>query len=99
MKKILTTPIKAEDLEDIKIGDVIYLTGTLVTARDAAHRRLVKQHHQLPVDLNGLAIFHAGPIMVPCEESPSGYKVVSESNRSWIESMKRWIISINRNRW
>lgn len=77
MKKILTTPIKAEDLEDIKIGDVIYLTGTLVTARDAAHRRLVKQHHQLPVDLNGLAIFHAGPIMVPCEESPSGYKVVS----------------------
>lgn len=34
MKKILTTPIKAEDLEDIRVGDVIYLTGTLVTCRD-----------------------------------------------------------------
>lgn len=31
MKKILTTPIKAEDLQDIRVGDVIYLTGTLVT--------------------------------------------------------------------
>lgn len=31
MKKILTTPIKAEDLADIRVGDVIYLTGTLVT--------------------------------------------------------------------
>lgn len=29
MKKILTTPIKAEDLQDIRVGDVIYLTGTL----------------------------------------------------------------------
>ena len=28
MKKILTTPIKAEDLQDIRVGDVIYLTGT-----------------------------------------------------------------------
>ncbi len=77
MKKILTTPIKAEDLEDIKIGDVIYLNGTLVTARDDAHMRLVKQNRKLPVDLNGLAIFHAGPIMVPAQDSPSGYKVVS----------------------
>ncbi|MCL7659813.1 L(+)-tartrate dehydratase subunit beta, partial [Klebsiella pneumoniae] len=31
MKKILTTPINAEDLLDIRVGDVIYLLGTLVT--------------------------------------------------------------------
>ncbi len=36
MKKILTTPIKAEDLADIRVGDVIYLTGTLVTCRGCA---------------------------------------------------------------
>ena len=41
MKKILTTPIKAEDLQDIRVGDVIYLTGTLVTCRDVCHRRLI----------------------------------------------------------
>lgn len=80
LKKVLTTPVRAEDIEELRIGDVIYLTGTLVTARDDAHMRLVKQGRKLPVDLNGLAIFHAGPIMVPCsgeERSGSGYKVVS----------------------
>jgi len=64
-KKILTTPIKAEDLEDIKIGDIIYLNGYLVTCRDVAHRRLIEEGRPLPVDLDGLAIFHAGPIVRP----------------------------------
>ena len=74
----LTTPIKNEDLEGIEIGDIVYLSGYLITSRDDVHMRLVKQHRPLPVDLAGKAIFHAGPIMVPCgEESGSGYKVVS----------------------
>ncbi len=64
-KKILTTPIKSEDLKDIHIGDIIYLSGHLVTCRDVAHRRLIEGHRKLPVDLNGLAIFHAGPIVRP----------------------------------
>lgn len=63
MKKILTTPIKDEDLKNIKISDIIYLTGTIVTCRDVAHRRLIEEKIKLPVDLNGLAIFHAGPIV------------------------------------
>jgi L(+)-tartrate dehydratase beta subunit len=63
MKNVLTTPIKNEDLENLKIGDIIYLTGTIVTCRDVAHRRLIEEHIELPVDLNGLAIFHAGPIV------------------------------------
>ncbi len=74
----LKTPIKDEDLEGIEIGDIVYLEGYLITSRDDVHMRLVKQHRELPVDLAGKAIFHAGPIMVPCgEESASGYKVVS----------------------
>ena len=63
MKKILTIPIKSEDLEDLQVGDVVYLTGRLVTCRDVAHRRLIEQGRQLPVDLEGGAIFHAGPIV------------------------------------
>lgn len=62
-KKILTTPIKAEDLADIKIGDIIYLNGYIVTCRDVAHRRLIEGKRELPVDLEGGAIFHAGPIV------------------------------------
>ncbi|ASS92932.1 L(+)-tartrate dehydratase subunit beta [Peribacillus simplex] len=62
-KKVLTTPIKDEDLKEIRIGDIIYLTGTLVTCRDVAHRRLIEEKIPLPVDLKGKAIFHAGPIV------------------------------------
>jgi len=39
-KTILTTPVSAEDLEGIKIGDIIYLNGSMTTCRDVAHRRL-----------------------------------------------------------
>ena len=62
-KKILTTPIKDEDLADLNVGDVVYLTGHLVTCRDVAHRRLIELKRELPVDLKGGAIFHAGPIV------------------------------------
>lgn len=62
-KKILTTPIKDEDLADIHIGDIIYLNGHIVTCRDVAHRRLIEEKRELPVDLKGKAIFHAGPII------------------------------------
>ena len=63
MKKVLTTPIRDEDLEDLNVGDVVYLTGRLVTCRDVAHRRLIEQGRELPVNLEGGAIFHAGPIV------------------------------------
>ena len=62
-KKILTTPIKDEDLADLRVGDVVYLTGHIVTCRDVAHRRLIELKRELPVDLKGGAIFHAGPIV------------------------------------
>lgn len=66
-KKILITPISEEDLKDIKIGDIVYLTGSLTTCRDVAHRRLVEGHRELPVDVRNNAIFHAGPIIRPLE--------------------------------
>ena len=62
-KKILTTPISNEDLPEIKIGDIVYLNGHIVTCRDVAHRRLIEEKRELPVDLLGGAIFHAGPIV------------------------------------
>ena len=62
-KKVLTTPIKDEDLEDLRVGDVVYLTGHIVTCRDVAHRRLIELKRELPVDIKGGAIFHAGPIV------------------------------------
>ena len=42
-KKILVTPVSAEDLKDIHIGDIVYLTGDITTCRDVAHRRVVEE--------------------------------------------------------
>ncbi|WP_418565369.1 L(+)-tartrate dehydratase subunit beta [Pyramidobacter piscolens] len=66
-KTILTTPISAEDLKGIKIGDIVYLNGSMTTCRDVAHRRLVEEGRELPVDVRNNAIFHAGPIIRPLE--------------------------------
>ena len=75
--RILTTPIQDKELESLKIGDVIYLSGYLVTSRDDVHQRLIKQHKELPIDLAGKAIFHAGPIMQEIEGQPGKYRVIS----------------------
>lgn len=59
----LKTPVSAEDIKDIRIGDIVYLEGTLVTCRDVAHRRVVEEGLPLPVDVKDKAILHAGPIV------------------------------------
>lgn len=66
-KTILTTPVSAEDLEGIKIGDIIYLNGSMTTCRDVAHRRVAEEGREIPVDVRNNAIFHAGPIIRPLE--------------------------------
>lgn len=62
-KTILTTPVSAEDIKSIRIGDIIYLTGSLTTCRDVAHRRVVEEGRKIPVDVRDNAILHAGPII------------------------------------
>ena len=52
-KIILHTPIKDEDIKNLKIGDIVYLTGHITTCRDVAHRRLIEEKRELPVDLKG----------------------------------------------
>lgn len=74
MKTILNTPIKNDDIADIRVGDVIYLNGHMVTCRDVAHRRLIERGTPLPVDLQGLAIFHAGPIV---KKDGEAYSMIS----------------------
>lgn len=74
-KKILTTPVSAEDLKDIHIGDIVYLTGSLTTCRDVAHRRVVEEGLDIPVDVRNNAILHAGPIVRTLENG--GYQMVS----------------------
>jgi len=56
-------PLNSEDILKFHIGDVIYLSGTIVTGRDEVYHRVVEEDIMPPVDLNGMAIYHAGPIV------------------------------------
>ncbi len=62
----LKTPISEEQIRKLKVNDVLYVTGTVVTARDQAHRRALeyfKEGKSLPLNLDGLAVFHCGPVV------------------------------------
>lgn len=74
MKKILATPLRDEDIESLSVGDIVYLDGCLITCRDMGHRRLIELKRELPVDLHGMAILHAGPIVA---KDGDGWKMVS----------------------
>lgn len=57
-------PLSDEDIAKLRAGDYVHLTGTLYTARDAAHRRMVealKKGEPLPVDIRGETIYYVGP--------------------------------------
>ena len=64
----LTTPLTDADIEKLKTGDVVYITGTIYTGRDAAHKRLVDaldKGETLPFDLKGALIYYVGPSPAP----------------------------------
>ena len=60
----LHIPITDETISSLNMGDMVYLSGIIYTARDAAHKNLVdliKANQKLPFDFNGQAVFYAGP--------------------------------------
>ena len=64
MEYKLTTPVTKEMLAPLKAGDTVLLSGTVYTARDAAHKRLMERldaGEALPFDLKGSAIYYVGP--------------------------------------
>ena len=92
-KTILTTPIAPEDLADIKIGDVIYLSGHIVTCRDVPHRRVVQEGRELPLDIRGGAILHAGPIIRKIGEKSFEIVSVGPTTSMRMEKFEREFIA------
>ncbi|MCT4627977.1 Fe-S-containing hydro-lyase [Halodesulfovibrio sp.] len=70
----LTSPLCDNDVEKLRAGDVVKLTGTIYTARDAAHKRLcdmLDNGEKLPFELKGAVIYYVGPSPAP-EGRPIG---------------------------
>jgi fumarate hydratase subunit beta len=62
----LTTPLSEEDVRNLKLGDSVYLSGTMYTGRDEVHIRsleYLEEGKEVPVNFKDMAIFHCGPIM------------------------------------
>lgn len=61
----LTTPLEESTIRNLRVGRKVLFSGTIVTARDAAHRYLVERSDDdpFPFDLAGSAIYHCGPVL------------------------------------
>lgn len=64
MERHLQAPISKEELKTLKSGDYVYITGTIYTARDAAHKRMyetLQNQENLPIDIQNQIIYYMGP--------------------------------------
>ena len=64
MDRHITAPISDEDARSLHSGDYVYITGTIYTARDAAHKRMAEAlaaGDKLPIDMKNNIIYYMGP--------------------------------------
>lgn len=64
MERHITVPVAKEEIQDLRAGDYVYLTGVIYTARDAAHKRMdeaLSERKELPLDIENQMIYYMGP--------------------------------------
>ena len=64
MDRHISAPVGRETAEELRAGDYVYITGTIYTARDAAHKRMyetLREGGDLPINIEGQAIYYMGP--------------------------------------
>ncbi len=62
----LNTPFKREVIQNIKVRDIIYITGKMFTARDEGHKKMLKLHKEgkkIPFNPEDMALYHCGPLV------------------------------------
>ena len=74
MQYQISAPLDKKTISQLKAGDMVYISGTIYTARDAAHKRMAQalaEGHKLPLDVRGNVIYYMGPSPAR-EERPIG---------------------------
>ena len=64
MERHIQAPLTKKDIKDLRAGDYVYITGTIYTARDAAHKRMqetLERGDKLPLEMDGNLIYYMGP--------------------------------------
>ena len=73
----LNLPLSVQDVRGLKAGDIVTLSGRIVTGRDRVHRYLAERRppkEDIPFELSGAVLYHCGPVM---KKSGDGYTAVS----------------------
>src|SRR5262249_26067066 len=71
-EKILQSPVAEARIRELKVGDVVVISGDMYTGRDAVHAYLMK--HEPPVDLSGSVLYHCGPVVM---KDNGNYKITA----------------------
>lgn len=64
LEKYISAPFSDEQVDDLVVGEMVYITGTIYTARDAAHKRLyetILNKEEIPMELKNNVIYYLGP--------------------------------------
>lgn len=64
MDRYISAPLNPEEIKTLRAGDYVYVSGTIYTARDAAHKRMqetLKRGEELPISLENNVIYYLGP--------------------------------------
>jgi len=72
-----TTPISEKQVRLLKVGDILFISGTILSLRDAGHRRALEYLNKgkpLPVSFSGMALYHVGPVV---KKEENRWKVLS----------------------
>jgi fumarate hydratase subunit beta len=71
---IITSPISERTARELRIGQTVYIDGSIITGRDKVHMLSLSQKKGLPEELNGATLFHCGPII---SKDGNGRKVIA----------------------
>ncbi|GAB4417301.1 MAG: hypothetical protein OHK0032_13340 [Thermodesulfovibrionales bacterium] len=90
----IRTPLKKEDILSLKVGDMVIISGQVVTGRDRVHKFLFNERphrEKIPFNLDGSILYHCGPIIRKVED---GYKLIAGGPTTSIrvEMYEHWVI-------
>ena len=91
MDKYIETPLTKEKVRDLRAGDYVYITGTIYTARDAAHKRMTEElaaGGELPFDVTDQVVYYLGP--TPNREG----QVIGSAGPTTSSRMDRYVPSL-----
>lgn len=90
----LSTPLREEDIRNLRIGDIVYISGIIFTARDMAHlkmKALREAGEPLPKDFRGAAVFHAGPVALKNEDGSWKLNVIGPTTSIRMEPYAEFV--------